>query len=212
MHRSSSYQTLLRCYLDFISSWLIPFDPCRVSCILKLERRKKKTYVRLVMCKVVVGRPVTTNDDVCVQHQGCQLLELRQPAMALARMCVGVAYTSPRTYVFFSLVFFLLVYSYMFLFFYRKKNFFVYCHVDLLVVVCTRDRDPCPFSINFCGPSQDNYLCVTCMFVDLHTAWGQRRRLVLRLLRICSDYPINTIETRWSQGQLFSSSLIDRWL
>ena len=42
MHRSSSYQTLLRCYLDFISSWLIPFDPCRVSCILKLEKAEEE--------------------------------------------------------------------------------------------------------------------------------------------------------------------------
>jgi len=115
MHRSSSYQTLLRCYLDFISSWLIPFDPCRVSCILKLERRKKKTYVRLVMCKVVVGRPVTTNDDVCVA-QGRAEAASHGPRTYVC----GCGIHKP-SHVCLSLVFFLSVYSYMFLFFYRKK-------------------------------------------------------------------------------------------
>jgi hypothetical protein len=81
------------------------------------------------------------------------------------RHCVGVAYTSAnykcdhcdvpgddsgaRTTIFCLLISVFVYVSFLL----GKKNFFVYCHVDLLVVVCTGDRDlPVNFRF-FCGPS-----------------------------------------------------------
>jgi hypothetical protein len=80
-------------------------------------------------------------------------------------VCVGVAYKSAnykcdycdvpgddsgaRTTIFCLLIIVFVYVSFLL----GKKNFFVYCHVDLLSVVCTRDRDlPVNFRY-FCGPS-----------------------------------------------------------